>query len=262
VPRTLVERSSGNDLTIPDIRTRRDLDILSRITFNVPALGDPDGWNVRFGRELNASDDREHFQRAPGADGLPVIEGKQIRPFGVDVAAARFTLAPRVAARLIDPNRSFRRMRLAYRDVASPTNRLTLIAALIPAGAITTHTLFCLKDPLDDTSQHYLCGMFNSYVANFLVRLRVGTHVTAAIIDRLPVPKPARHAAAFAEIAALSAGLSAGRADVRACARLQAVAARLYGLERLELQHILDTFPLVPRPEREAAMAAFCDIVT
>jgi hypothetical protein len=37
-----------------------------------------------------------------------------------------------------------RRARLAYRDVASATNRLTLIAAVIPARAATTHTLFCL----------------------------------------------------------------------------------------------------------------------
>ena len=39
---------------------------------------------------------------------------------------------------------------LAYREVAAATNRLTLIAAILPADTITTHTVFCLKEPLDD----------------------------------------------------------------------------------------------------------------
>ena len=45
-------------------------------------LGDPGGWGVRFGRELNATDDRHAFRTAGG--GLPVVEGKHIEPFRVD----------------------------------------------------------------------------------------------------------------------------------------------------------------------------------
>ena len=103
--------------------------------------------------------------------------------------------------------------------------------------------------------------MFNSFVANYLVRLRVGTHVTTAIINRLPVPKPARTSAPFVQIAELSKTLQV-RSDAGAHARLQAHAARLYGLDRPQFGHVLDRFPLVPRVDRDAAMAAFCDIVT
>ena len=39
--------------------------------------------------------------------------------------------------------------------------------------------------PLDDECQRYLCGMLNSFVANYLVRMRVSTHVSSGIIDRL-----------------------------------------------------------------------------
>jgi hypothetical protein len=107
-----------------------------------------------------------------------------------------------------------------------------------------------------------LCGIFNSFVANYLVRLWVGTHVTTAIIDRLPVPRPARSAPAFVEIVQLSTRLETSPADVSARSRLQAAAAGLYGLDQPQFQHVLGTFPLVPRAERDAAMAAFCDIVT
>src|SRR6185295_8392931 len=100
-----------------------------------------------------------------------------------------------------------RRPRLAYREVASATNRLTLIAAIVPAGAVTTHTIFCLREPLEVERQWYLCGVFNSYAANYCVRLRGGTHVPAAVIQRLPVPFDAPRAR-MKTIAALAQALT------------------------------------------------------
>ncbi len=49
---------------------------------------------------------------------------------------------------------------------------------------------------------------------------------------------------------------------MRSRARLQALAATIYGLRSAHFAHILETFPLVPRNERDAAMAAFYDIVS
>ena len=70
-----------------------------------------DGWAARFGRELNATDDRAHFARP--ARGLPVVEGKHLEPFRVALdgvgasiraggrrAAARSDAHERAAARL------------------------------------------------------------------------------------------------------------------------------------------------------------------
>ena len=258
--RPLLEQLSGEQIVIPDVRSARDVDILHAIAFTTPALGDPAGWHVRFGRELNASDDRHHFTRH--TEGLPVIEGKHIGPFTVDVAKSLLRIAPAAAATLVNPERTFERSRLGYRDVASATNRLTLIAAIVPAGTITTHTVFCLKDQLDDESQRYLCAMLNSFVANYLVRLRVGTHVSSGIIDRLPVPLPKRHTARFREIVALTAALSAAPLELGAYVRLQALAAREYGIQASQFHHVLDTLPLVPEAHRVAALAAFYDIVS
>ena len=195
--RPLLEQLSGEQIAVPDVRSRRDVDILHAIAFTTPALGDPGGWHVRFGRELNATDDRRHFAR-----GLDVGNRGSRSSKASTLVRSLWTSQgrscgshPVVAATLVDPARTFERSRLGYREVASPTNRLTLIAAIVPAGTITTHTVFCLKDPLDLESQWYLCGMLNSFVANYLVRLRVSTHVSSGIIDRLPVPAPRRHAA-------------------------------------------------------------------
>jgi hypothetical protein len=241
-------------LAIPELRSRADAAIAGHLAFRFPASGDETGWNLRFGRELNATEDRRHFNQA--GVGIPVIEGKYIAPFAVDLAAATDCVDPGLVEGSIG-RRPFEAARLAYRDVASATNRLTLIAAVLPAGTITTHTLFCLRSPLDEDAQHFLAGMLNSFVANYLVRLRVTTHVTVAIVERLPLPKPALASLEFVRIATLARHLAAAPEDLDAMAQLQALAAHVYELDAAAFEHILGTFPLVDGRIREASLTAF-----
>ncbi|MGH9329792.1 MAG: hypothetical protein ACRD09_05060, partial [Vicinamibacterales bacterium] len=245
----------------PELRTPVDLRIAEK-TAAAPPLGLPAGWGVRFGRELNATDDREAFRPPPrqgsGQAGgwLPIVEGKQLAPFVVDLRASRFSLTePEARARLGgDP---FTRPRLAYRDVASAGNRLSLIAAIVPSGCVTTHTVFCLKEAMGTADQQVLCALLNSYVTNFLVRQRIGTHLSAAIIERLPVPRPERGSIPYAELRKLSSRLAADPRNAEAAARVQARAAAVYSLSEDELSHVLDTFPLVPAERRAAVLTAW-----
>ncbi len=253
--RPFLERFSGEQTVIPEIRSTRDLQIVSSIAFTIPALGHSGGWHVTFGRELNATDDRRHFVRH-GA-GIPVIDGKHIRPFAADPSRARHRVPARVADRLAGGRLAYRRPRLAYRDVASSSNRLTLISAIVPAGVLTTHTVFCAREEMEEDVQLYLCGMLNSFVANYLVRVQVGTHLTVAMMARLPVPMAARESAGFRAVAGYSRRLASSLENRKAAAALQAAAARLYGLGREEFAHVLASFPLVRQAEREAALQAF-----
>jgi hypothetical protein len=94
-------------------------------------------------------------------------------------------------------------------------------------------------------------------VANYIVRLQVGTHVTASLMFRLPVPRPSRSTPAFTRVAALADTLQADPRDVAAHAELQACAARLYGLSAGQFEHVLDSFPLVSVEERAGALRTF-----
>jgi hypothetical protein len=259
--RAFLSRVSGDDdLGIPELVTMSDVHILEAITANVPWLGSTAGWNVQFGRELNASDDRNAFVPVSGEPAARVVvEGKQIEPFRVALAGCRYELSRTAAARLRVP----RRRRLAYRDVASATNRLTLIAAVIPARAVTTHTLFCLKTLLSPEHQLVLCALLNSYVANYLIRLRVNTHVTATLISRLPVPRVPEAYPAFARLATLARSLAESQVPVETVheyAEAQGLAARLYGLTRTAFEHVLSTFPLVPEEVRREALRWFEEV--
>src|SRR5262249_16212482 len=154
------------------------------------------------------------------------------------------SIAATDARRLLRSDRH-ERARLAYRDVASATNRLTLIAAVLPARCVSTHTVFCLRTPLPARSHYFLCGLFNTFVLNYLVRLRGTTHVTTATVEQLPIPTREDAPAAFGEIAALARLLSR-RHDDTAFARLNARVTQLYQLSAKEFEHILGTFPLIP----------------
>jgi hypothetical protein len=253
-----IERVSGADLAIPDLRGPADVALLERISEHYQPLSSRDGWNITFGRELNATDDSRHFTKHES--GIPVVEGKQIEPFHVRLDRSQHWIPEAVLSSTFQNRTAWRHARLAYREVAGATNRLTLIAAVMPAGVVTTHTVYCLKTPLRPVEQAFLCGVLNSFVANYLVRLFVTTHVTAATLARLRAPKLGADDSLFNEIAMLARQLSAPGDDrAQNHARLQAAVAQAYELNATEFAHILETFPLVSPSDRDAALQSFRD---
>ena len=253
----LLRSLSGEELAFPDLPSQRDLVLIERLAAKHKALSDRAAWGVTFGRELNASDDRDCLTDRPRPDDLIVVEGKHLEAF-----RARLDLAPRRASRSRVVRRLGRRgavvdePRLAYREVAASTNRTTLIAAILPAGTVSVHTVFCRREKLQPPAERVLCALLNSYVANYWVRRWVTLHVTATVMARLPVPIPT--GPLFDEIEAGARVLAMGhKPDVEA--RLQAACAEAYGLDHDALTHILDTFPLVEPAARRAALDAFAN---
>ena len=235
-------RLAPRDLACPSVRDADDLARLLRLAAAFPPLSDPSGWGVRFGRELNATEDRHRF--VPGKAGFPVVEGKHLAPFAVDLDATTLALPKEAACRLRGAASAVR-PRLACRDVASPANRLTLIAAVLPAGVVSTHTVHVARPALDADARDVLCGLLNSFVANWFVRHWVTTHVTAALIQRIPAPRPGVGSPAFGRIRGLARRCAREGLDGDAYVDLQVECARLYGLDRADLAGILDSFPLV-----------------
>lgn len=260
--RRLLDALDPEHLGFPMLAHRADVDLLAFISANVPVSNSAEGWGITFGRELNATEDRHRFidVSTPHAGTvLTVVEGKHIEPFRVRLASCSLAIPVQSAARQLDGNRTFRRMRLAYRDVASATNRLTVIAALLPRGTVSTHTLFCLRTPLSEDSQYCLLALLNSLVANYLVRLQVTTHVTAALMARLPVPRPKSDSSSFRELATLarsleSTGVESGQ---DAYVELNSAAAELYGLNVTQYEHVVSTFPLLDEALRRQCVTDF-----
>jgi hypothetical protein len=245
----VIDRIGGVERRFPDVRRPGDLALGMRLKQRFPSIGSRLGWRARFGRELNATDDRALF----GPRGLPVLEGKHVTPFVVDMARTSRRISRAAAERALGADR-FGSPRLAYRDVSAAGNRLSLIAAVVPADVVTTHTLFCLRQPnLPLEHQHFLCALFNSYVLNAIVRLLMGQHVTTRLVEDLPAP-PWTGSSEQREIAAAAGRLSRSRGRPQDEAGTQAAVARLYGLTRGELADLVEGFPLIPEADRRAAV--------
>lgn len=180
-------RLSGPSLRLPDVRRHDVFERLRALAHRFPPCGDPSGWGLRFSRELNASDDAPLMKegRAPGS--VPVVEGKHIAPYRVELERTTRHLPASVARRRL-PDGRYLRSRLAYRDVSAVGNSRALIAAIIPGGVVTTHTLFCLRTELDDERQYFLCGLMNSPWCDAYVRTFMGSHVTTSLIEQMPLP--------------------------------------------------------------------------
>jgi hypothetical protein len=255
--RRLVERLSGeDDLGLPEVTRDIDLRIVEGVHHRHAWLSHADGWQAEFGRELNATDDRDKFTRFTSGTGLrPVLEGKHIDAFRVSTERCRYGLR-----RDEELPAAARHPRLVYRDVASASNRMTLIAAIAPAEAVTTHTLFCLRTKLSLDDQRVLCALLNSFVANFLIRLRVNTHVTVSLMSKLPVPVVRRGHPLYGRFLSLSRALLKATTPVEEMeeyAEMQALAALAYGLTEEEFERVLETFPLIEVAIRREALRRF-----
>jgi hypothetical protein len=98
--------------------------------------------------------------------------------------------------------------------------------------------------------------MLNSLIANYLVRQVMTTHLGSATMESLRVPKLPYDSATFRELVDLAHRLERNGTH-RDHARLQALAARCYGLTAGDFEHVLSTFPLVNESERAEALKEF-----
>ena len=71
VPLAMLRRWDPEHLTIPALGSPLDAAVAWR-GLTAPALSSSDGWHVRFGRELNATDDSVYFSSCPRGDGAEV----------------------------------------------------------------------------------------------------------------------------------------------------------------------------------------------
>ena len=206
------------------------------------------GWAARFGRELNATDDRAHFatteRRAAGRrrQAYRAVSRRTCERRGRSISA-RETRRGCSGAR-------HQRARLAYRDVAERHEPADADRRHAPARLrLDAHGLLP-ADAAAAPGPAFSLRALQQLLVNYLVRLRVTTHVTTAIVERLPVPHGPGAPAAFAGDRR-AARASRPQDDPTASARLNAHVARLYQLIVAEFEHVLATFPLIPRDERE-----------
>lgn len=281
----LIRKLSPDSLSVMEFKGELDVKIARRMA-RFPLLGEVIAgvWRLRLNREFDMTNDGRLFQTSAGVGRLPLFEGKMIWHFDDRFAEPRYWVdeergraailghvragpsparnsgarTPRLLPDQAEGRLGYERPRFAIRAVASNVNARTLIAAIVPANHFCGNSLLIESSGLSEAESLYLAGVMNSFVLDWLLRQKITTNVNMFQIYQLPVPRLVAGDAEFDAIVGRVDRLVNVDASERATLRaeLDAIVARLYGLNESEFAHVLATFPLVDAETRERARNA------
>lgn len=185
---------------------------------NHPRLDEPEtGWEPRGLRELNATDDKDHFMFKPAADAWPVYKGESFDLWQPETGTVYAWADPQEIVGVLQARRAnqvkikrsaFHGMpvdwtadpatlpcqlpRIAWRDTARATDSRTVRAALVPPRTILVHQAYYLFWRQGDAaSEAYALGVLSSIPFDWYARQMVESHVTVEFMRSVPVPRPA-----------------------------------------------------------------------
>jgi len=165
--------------------------------------------------------------------------------------------------------------RLVWRNIARGTDDRTLISTILPPKSLTAHSLsYIVPIYYDGTSFRqsipmknlvFLCGLFNSFILDFVIRHRVDKNVSFYFVKELPIPKYDEDDPYFSEVVQSVGSLICTTSEFdslknelniqtivkneierkNVISKINAYVAKIYDLTEEELKYILKTFKIV-----------------
>lgn len=151
---------------------------------------------------------------------------------------------------------------LAIRNIARATDERSMIATVLPSKWAQGHSLGCLLPNTNENDVSCLLALLNSIVVDYCLRLKLsGMNVSLFLVKQLPIKSPSNFTLEeknfiVTRIAKLTRTNKAIEnvwltnsnvhsiwdtdARLKLCAEIDALIARLYGLNRSDLEFILD----------------------
>jgi hypothetical protein len=267
-----VKKASPQSFSIPEARSKAELDLIKKIYDKHPLLLSQD-------RKLTLSLIREDVTASNSSGrGWQIIEGKNFHQFILDFEKASGYIGFEQGLTETATIREFKGInrqvhdivRLAFRGVGRGTDTRTMIAAILPPHIFlankATMVLPKLNRGISFGEEYYeliayFAGILNSMVFDFLLRKRVSINLNFFYIIETPFPdqidskisqrivniaaklsSPDVRFDAFSRALSVEQGQLSMDDRIRSLAELNALVAKLYDLSRDELQVILLSF--------------------
>lgn len=272
-----VELVSPETLSIPEVRRPEDVEICKKIYQIHPLLKEGfSDWTFTIMRELNRTESAKLFER--NGKGWPVFEGKNFNQFIPDFETPSFSIIPEEGLRQTSKvreygslNKEFHEVpRLVFRAVASSTNVRSMIACILPPHVFTPNNASIVlpkfRGELKFDKNYlamitYLAAIWNSFVFDYLIRLRVTMNLNFFYVYQTPIPSDYRNkfGTRITQISALLSAVDSRFDDfakmvgskvsnlaiherIELTAELNALVAKHYGLFQEELEVVLYSF--------------------
>ncbi len=287
----LIRKLSPESHSMMEFKSELDLEIVQKMLV-FPLLGREltQVWNIQFGSEFHMTANKPLFRDEPRAGRLKLYEGKMIWQFDCRYAEPTRWVEESEGRQAVIGKREkdrgkkldYQEHRLGFRSAGENTNERNLIATILPRNVFCGNSLTVSRSFAGDSAELlFICAIFNSYVMDWLLRLKIQRNLNMFLIYQLPVPRlryksslsiaqrAGRLICTTREFDKLAKSIElrdhrdgatepAERARLRA--ELDGLVAHLYGLTEDEFAHILGTFPLVAEPVKQAARNAFRDV--
>jgi len=269
-----------SDLSLPEVRSVIEWKLFSKIAKGGVSWEEPgSGWTPKFCREVDMTKERPKFVSRATTNALPLIEGRMVQAhrFGVkghvsgsgrsalweaySIGSSR--LSPQFWIRPSDIPRAnqYRAnvLRVGFCDIAGQTNERSLMAALIPPGAVCGNKVPTILFPEDPSEERLLVwvSIANSFVFDWMLRRVLTTTVNYFLLQSVPLPKLAKNGlpwkklvGAARELQTLDSAGASRETYVRMAqlrGEIDAEVAVAYGLNLRELELVLQDFPILDR---------------
>ncbi|UCG03505.1 MAG: hypothetical protein JSW11_05820 [Candidatus Heimdallarchaeota archaeon] len=262
-----IKHLSPSSWSVLEFKTNKDVEIAKRMYQHPLIRSKVSGsWRVQFTRELDITLDSKLFNTKQ--QGLKVFEGKMIEQFTHKFKPARYWIEKgKVLSKFGSRYHDYEEYRLGFRAVAASTNRRTMIATIIPPMVCCGNSLIVTKifdlvnqtRLIDSSDLLYLCGVFNSFIFDYLLRLKVTTNLNMFFIYDMPVPRLSRHHKVYQEIVSNVATLlpdftplhkqfakghicRSFQDRIQCQATIDSLVAKIYELDKQSIEYILDQF--------------------
>lgn len=209
IPVAVVREFSPDAVAVMEFSNQFEIDIARKMYARFPKFGEKvAGAPYRhYMAEIHMGNDRGLFDENPS--GLPVYEGRMVAAFDYRAkgyVSGRGRKADWVEFPFGDPAKSIQpqwyvphgkvpgklgnrpfRYRIAFCDVASPTNERSLIAAMVPSNCVCGHsTPTIIFHGGADYYPFAWLGIANSVCMDLIVRMKAALHVTLSLMESLP----------------------------------------------------------------------------